>query len=92
MMNLNIFQSFVWKRDAATTSFQLNMISEPVAAPPAPHCRSASAPYFVTISSGDMMLSRLLLILNPSSPRTMPFMRIWSQGWLPTMAFDRRIV
>ncbi len=87
-----MFHIFVWKRDAATTSFQLNMMSEPVAAPAAPHCRRASAPWTTMISSGERMLLRLLLILNPSSPSTIPFMRISSQGRLPVSASDLRIV
>ncbi len=82
----------VWNRDAATTSFQLNMMSEPVAAPVAAHCRSASAPYLPRISSGMMMLPRLLDILNPSSPSTMPLITIWSHGRLPVSATDRRMV
>jgi len=73
------------------TSFQLNMISDPVAAPAAAHCRRASAPYFSMISSGEMMLPRLLLILKPSSPRTIPLMRIWSQGFDPVRATERRM-
>ena len=39
-----MFHIFVWKREAEITSFQLNMISDPVAAPIAPHWRRASAP------------------------------------------------
>ncbi len=76
-----MFQSLVWSREAATTSFQLNMMSEPVAAPEADHCLKESAPYFPTIASGWMMFPRLLDILKPSSPRTMPFTRIPSQGF-----------
>jgi len=86
------FQSLVWNRDAAITSFQLNMMSEPVAAPAAAHCRKASDPYCSTISSGDMMLPLLLLILNPSSPRTIPLTRISSHGLFPVSATALRIV
>ncbi len=87
-----MFQNLVWKREAATTSFQLNWMSEPVAAPAAAHWRRASAPYSPRISSGAMMLPRDLDILNPSSPRTMPLTRICSQGFSPVRASERRIV
>ena len=86
-----MFHILVWNRDAAITSFQENMISEPIAAPVAAHWRSASAPYRPTSSSGTITLPRLLLILKPSSPSTMPFTRICSQGLLPVRATDRRI-
>ncbi len=92
MQNLTMLQSFCWNRFPATTSFQLNTISDPVDPPMAAHCLKASEPYCLTTASGITILPRLLLIFCPSSPSTIPFITISSQGRRPVSALARRMV
>ena len=72
-------------------SFQSNATSEPGTLFAAQSLKG-SAPYFSTTSSGPVTFPRDLLILNPSSPNTIPLITISSKGFKPVRARHLRVV